>query len=229
MTSYLDDLKDLFEVNKDEVNAGFMKKYMKGQYEYFGIKSPLRKELSRTFILKNGLPDEEDIEEVAKDCWDFPEREYQYFAMELLAKVAKKGEICRVDLYEYLVLNKSWWDTVDFIATNLVGVHFIKFPSAILPYTEKWMDSNNMWLQRTSLLYQLKYRKDTDLTLLVNYIERLFGSKEFFINKAIGWILREYSKTNAQWVVNYVEKNEKNLANLSKREALKWLNNKNMI
>ncbi len=118
--------------------------------------------------------------------------------MDLLAKKAKKAEICRVDLYEYLILTKSWWDTVDYLAARMVGTHFQKFPTITKDYTEKWMDSENMWLQRTAILFQLGYKKNTDLKLLTNYIERLLGSKEFFINKAIGWILREYSKTDAQ-------------------------------
>jgi len=229
MHNYLKELSDQFAAHRDENNAVAMKKYMKGRYEYFGIKSPLRKEISKSFLKRLGLPDDDQIEQVAKDCWDLPQREFQYFAMELLGKVAKKAEICRVDLYEYLALNKSWWDSIDYISSNLVGVHFKKFPDTIIPYTEKWMDSGNIWMQRVSLLYQLKYRSDTDLDLMTKYIERLFGSKEFFINKAIGWILREYSKTNAEWVVDYVKDNKDLMANLSKREALKWLENNNKL
>ena len=88
------------------------------------------------------------------------------------------------------------------------------------------MSSGNIWLQRVVLLFQLKYRKDTDLELMTNAIARLSGSKEFFINKAIGWILREYSKTDAVWVQNYVEEHASQLAPLSKREALKWIANR---
>jgi 3-methyladenine DNA glycosylase AlkD len=160
------------------------------------------------------------------DCWSRPEREFQYFAMELAGRQARKAELCRVDLYEYMVLQKSWWDTVDYIASNLVGVHFKRFPDATGPYTERWMDSGNMWLQRTVILFQLKYRTDTDLELLTRNIERLYGSREFFINKAIGWILREYSKTDPGWVLAYVGSHATRLAPLSKREALKWIQNK---
>jgi 3-methyladenine DNA glycosylase AlkD len=88
------------------------------------------------------------------------------------------------------------------------------------------MNSGNMWLQRTALLFQLKYKKATDVNLLSDYILRLQGSKEFFINKAIGWILREYSKTDPDWVIQFVQNN--NLANLSRREALKWIDRKNI-
>lgn len=223
MLQYLGDIKEKFEQHRDPVNAAAMKKYMKGRYDYFGIKSPLRQDLSRQHLREQGIPSEDQLEQVLFECWAMPEREFQYFAMELAGRVAKKAPLCRIDVYEYLAENKSWWDTIDYIASNLVGIHFKRFPDAIRPYTEKWMDSGNMWLQRISILYQLKYKADTDLDLLTFYIERLFGSKEFFINKAIGWILREYSKTDPDWVMEYVGKNSTQLAPLSRREALKWL------
>lgn len=229
MNDYLIPLFNQYKIKENTEYATAQKKYMKGQFEYFGIRSPLRREIARAFLKEYGLPNEDHFEEIIKDCWDQPQRDFQYFAMDLLAKKAKKAEICRVDLYEYLILSKSWWDTVDYLAAKMVGTHFQKFPFVITEYTEKWMDSGNMWLQRTAILFQLGYKKDTDLGLLTNYIERLLGSKEFFINKAIGWILREYSKTDANWVIQYVKENEDKLANLSKREALKWLANKEKL
>jgi 3-methyladenine DNA glycosylase AlkD len=198
---------------------------MRGQFDYIGLNAPKHKELSRQHIREMGFPDEDDIEPVIYDCWRMNEREYQYFAMILLSRMAKKAPLCRIDLYEYMVREKSWWDTIDFIASNLVGVHFQRFQEAISSYTTQWMTSGNMWLQRVCLLFQLKYKQKTDLVLLDQFINRLLGSKEFFINKAIGWILREYSKTDRTWVVNYVEQKKDELAPLSYREALKWLNN----
>ncbi len=224
MHEYLIPLSQAFEKNRNEQFAFQMKKYMKGQFEYFGIKSPERKALKKEFLDQYGLPDKDQLEKIVKDCWHLPQREYQYVIMEVLGRLTKKAAISRIDLYESLLENKSWWDTVDYIASNLVGVHLKMYPDLIKPYTEKWMDSGNMWLKRTAILFQLKYKKETDLVLLSGYIHRLQGSKEFFINKAIGWILREYSKTDRDWVIHFVKNNE--LANLSKREALKWLDRK---
>jgi len=226
MNPYLAPLYNQYYEHRNIDYATAQKKYMKGKFDYFGLRSPQRKDISKAFLKEHGLPDDDRFEEIIKECWDQPQREFQYFAMDLLAKKAKKAEICRVDLYEYLILSKSWWDTVDYLAARMVGAHFQKFPGITEDYTEKWMDSENMWLQRTAILFQLGYKTNTDLDLLTNYIERLLGSKEFFINKAIGWILREYSKTDADWVIQYVKNNEDKLANLSKREALKWLVNK---
>ncbi|MFT6151359.1 MAG: 3-methyladenine DNA glycosylase AlkD [Flavobacteriales bacterium] len=120
-----------------------------------------------------------------------------------------------------MITNKSWWDTVDLITTNLVGNYFKLFPEQIIPITKIWMESDNIWLQRTCLIFQLKYKEEIDTDLLTDYILQLKDTKEFFINKAIGWILREYTRTNPEWVIDFVNKHE--LSNLSKREALKLI------
>ncbi len=225
MNEYLKPLQKLFEQNADEETASGAKKYMRNLFEFYGIKSPLRKEIYSRFYKENGLPDSDKIEEIVKDCWQQPQRDFQYFAMEMLKKIAKKAGKERIELYEFIIVNKSWWDTVDLIASNLVGTHFKLFPEMIKPYTSKWIDSDNMWLQRTAILFQLKYKNETNTELLSEFIFKMQGSNEFFINKAIGWVLREYSKTDAGWVLNFTE--NVTLNNLSKREALKWLNRKN--
>ncbi len=225
MNDYLKPLQKLFEQNADEATAIGAKRYMRNRYEFYGIKSPLRKEIIRQFYKENEFPEKAKIEEIAKDCWQQPQREFQYFAMEMLKKITKNANTGHINLYEFMIVNKSWWDTIDFIAANLVGTHFKLFPEMTRPYTSKWIDSDNMWLQRTAIIFQLKYKDGTDLDLLTGFIKKMRGSKEFFINKAIGWALREYSKTNAEWVINFTENTQ--LANLSKREALKWLNRKN--
>lgn len=223
MHPYLIPLEKKFNAARNDREAVYMKKYMKGQYDYFGIKSPQRREILKEFLSDHNLPPTKELRIITEDCWNEPQREFQYFIMEVLEKMVKKADKERIDLYEFMLTNKSWWDTVDYIAANLVGMHFKMFPDLIDPYTSKWMDSGNMWLQRSALLFQLKYRDKTDLKLMSGYIERLLGSKEFFINKAIGWVLRQYSKTDKEWVLNYVKKNESRLAPLSKREAVKWL------
>jgi 3-methyladenine DNA glycosylase AlkD len=147
-----------------------------------------------------------------------PQRECQYIAQEMAHRVIRKPAEADLQLFEYMVTEKSWWDTVDFIAANILGRYFKNHPDAILPAVEKWLASGNIWLQRSAILFQLKYKSELDTALLAATISPLIGSKEFFINKAIGWVLREYSKTNPQWVVNYCEQTDLN--GLSKREAL---------
>ncbi len=215
--------KDL-QKNSNPGLALRMKKYMLDQFEFFGIQSPLRKEIVRNFISEYGFPEENEIEKIINDLWNKDERECQYIAMFILNRFAKKAPKERIDLYEDLILRKSWWDTVDGIAPSMVGVHFKNYPELLKPYIEKWMDSGNIWLQRSCLLFQLKYKMELDTELLNSYILRLNQSKEFFIRKAIGWMLREYSKVNPDWVKEYIEKTP--MSPLSSREGLKWVNRK---
>jgi 3-methyladenine DNA glycosylase AlkD len=152
-----------------------------------------------------------------------PEREYKYFAMELMVKMKKKAGHDAIHFYEGLLTRGSWWDTIDLIAPSLVGYHLRQFPEERQGYVDKWIHSGNMWLQRSSILFQLKYKKETDTRLLTDIILRLNYSKEFFIRKAIGWSLREYSKTDPAFVKKFVAEHE--LSGLSRREALKRIKN----
>src|SRR5438067_4851771 len=126
-----------------------------------------------------------------------------------------------IELIEGCITTKSWWDTVDPLSYDVAGSYFKMFRNQINTITGSWNRSENMWLQRSSLLFQKSYKKDTDTILLSTYILTLASSTEFFIQKAIGWILREYAKTNAAWVQKFVT--EHKLAPLSKREAMKHL------
>ena len=196
--------------------------YLQNQFELYGLPTPLRKEIQKPFLLKENLPNKKELPHIITELWSKPQREFQYFAIDLNRKYLKKIEFQDIELFELMITNKSWWDTVDLIATNLVGAYFKLFPEQIIPVTKKWMNSDNMWLQRTCLIFQLKYKEEIDTDLLTDYILQLKDTKEFFINKAIGWILREYTRTNPEWVIDFVNKYE--LSNLSKREALKLIN-----
>lgn len=220
-SSYTENVIEVFINHADPATAIPMTKYMKNKLEYFGIKSPLRKEISEQFLTKNKLPDRHDISKIVKELWVQPQRELQYFAMVLLQKYTLISLIDWIDLYEDLILQKSWWDTVDGIAAWNVGDHFLKFSEQLSPYTKKWMDSANIWLQRTCLIFQLRYKEKTDFELLKSFIIPLSSSKEFFIRKAIGWSLRQYSKVNPLIVKEFVK--DQPLSNLSYREATKLL------
>ncbi len=224
VNDYINSLEKLFVSHADANNAFSMKKYMKDKFDFLGLRSNGRRELQKEFLKTNGFPPDEFMEPVARALWEKPHREYQYFALDILDKKSKKQEKENIVLIEYLITSKSWWDTVDLIATKLAGTYFMKFPGETVKATEKWMDSGNMWLQRVSLLYQLKYKNETDTDLLAKYIRRLSGSDEFFIRKAIGWVLREYSKTDPRFVLDFVENND--ISIFSKKEALKWLQKK---
>ena len=229
MKTYLTTLATVFKENGDAVRAQQQKTYMKGRFSFFGITSPDRKQLQKPFLQKEYLPSKQEAFGISKELWRKSEREYHYFAIELVAKYKKQAAIADIVLYEHLIIHQSWWDTVDFIASNLVGNYFIHFPEQQKKITDRWLASNNIWLQRSCLIYQLKYKNNTNKNqgivntkILSHSIESLLGSKEFFINKAIGWALRQYSRENPDWVVDFVAQHP-NLDKLSKREALRLL------
>ena len=216
---YLKKLEELYVRHADPVRAVPMKKYMKDKFEYFGISSPDRKVIYREFFKSEGLPRINELDGIVKLLWKKPQREYQYFAMILLQKMEKKFDLGILQLYEYAITEKSWWDTVDFIASNLAGPLLERNRDEIPVITGKWMDSGNMWLQRTALLFQLKYKKETDKELLFSLCEKLSDRKEFFIRKAIGWALREYSKTSPGMVSEFIFNTK--LSPLSVKEGMR--------
>jgi 3-methyladenine DNA glycosylase AlkD len=156
------------------------------------------------------------------DLWSLPEREYQYTACELLGRFEKKLPPEFIDTIETLLTTKSWWDTVVTLAGNTVGTHFKRYPSIREVTLARWRKSEDFWLRRTCILFQLKYKSETDFDLLKAIIYENLGSQEFFINKAIGWALRQYTRVDPEGVRDFVA--ETPLSPLSAREALKWLN-----
>jgi len=219
--SYIIPIAKQFAQHQNIEDAAGAKAYMRNQFEFYGLKTPLRRQLTKEYIKKN-KPDYKDLERITIELWSFPQREFQYFAIELIASLKKQWDIKIIDLIEFIIVNKSWWDTVDFAASELTGPYFQLFPQQIKSITGRWNKSENFWLLRSSIMFQKAYKKNTDADLLSKYILRHKDSKEFFIQKAIGWALREYSKTNPQWVKSFIKKNP--LAPLSKREGLKRIN-----
>ncbi len=217
----LQELQQKFEAHTNSANAEAMAKYMRGKYSYFGIKKPLRAELEKDFLKKAHNPDKSAPEKLIRTLWALPQREFQMTAIELIRKYEKYAPLEYLALYEDLITDKSWWDTVDMLAANAVGGLLKRHPTQIHPSTERWMSSGNMWLQRTALLFQLKYKQNTDFDLLCRLIQQLASSEEFFIRKAIGWSLREYSKREPKAVKEFLATQK--LANLSIREASKYL------
>ena len=205
----------------DKNNALWQQNYMKNKFEFYGIRAPKLKDIEKPFLQKEYLPEKQELHTLLKALWDKPQREFQYFGIHLMYKFRKQLELEDIMLFEYLLTEKSWWDTVDGIAPKLVGDYFMKFPHQKDVYVEKWLKSGNIWLQRSCIIFQLFYKEEVDTLLLSRVIHSLSGSTEFFINKAIGWMLRQYSRTNPAWVEEFVGNTV--LHSLSKREALRLI------
>lgn len=212
-------LKEAFEQHADPVRAAGARAYMKNIAPFYGISAPVRTQLLKEFHQNWGYISPESAGEMIEYTWSQTEREWQYAGMEMLAGVARKSDEKLLPLATYMITHKSWWDTVDYIAPNIAGVILKRKPELIPGLISEWMKSGNLWLMRSCLLFQLKYRDNTDEALLFSLCERLAGHNDFFIRKAIGWSLREYSKRKPATVIEFVQSHE--LSGLSRREALK--------
>ncbi len=217
---YLTAIKKIYAANGDATNAKGAKAYLLNQFEFYGIKTPLRREICKAFYKANPIKDHNELSTLIKACFAEPQRELHYFAIELLGHHKKMWSKKTLPLIEWMIIHKSWWDSVDSTNSNVIGKFFLTYPELIEEYTYKWNRSSNKWLQRMSILFQLMYKEKTNTTLLADYIEYCQSEEDFFIRKAIGWALRSYAKTNAKWVILFIKAHPQ-LSNLSKREALK--------
>jgi len=211
-----------FEAHADPERAGPMAAYMKGRFPFLGIPATERRELQRRAWKGLPKPSERELGAVARASWREREREYQYFGADYVRAHVARCSAAFLDNLETLITTKSWWDTVDLLATRGVGTLGQKHPSARRAM-DTWIESDNVWLARTALLFQLTYKSDTDATKLFRYCEQRMNDESFFIRKAMGWALREYSKTDAPAVRGFVHAHRDSLSTLTRREALKWL------
>lgn len=221
-TNFILTLENNFEKAKNPENANKMSQYMKNHFDFFGIKTAERRtilaETSKIFNLEIIA----NPQEIALALFAKKQREFHYCAIEILIKnLKKKYKIDDIIWIESLIINNSWWDSVDTISKYILGQYLIEFPSEIEKTIEQFSNSENMWLNRSALLFQLGYKQKTNFDLLKSECEKHKNSKEFFMQKAIGWALREYAKVNPAAVKNYVVNT--NLKPLSQKEALKHL------
>lgn len=203
------------------MRAAGAKAYMRDLFDYFGLSTPDRRKLEREFHADHTLPSFSETEKIVRKLWTKPERELQYFAMELCYKHRKQFPRKAIQLFEYMIRNKSWWDTVDFIAIKLVASYFALYPETIKDKTDEWIKSGHLWLMRTAIIFQNSLKEKTDKKLLLRLIEQCKDHPDFFIRKAIGWALRSYAYTNPEAVRKFVKATP--MSPLSVKEAMKHL------
>lgn len=214
-----DKIVEIYKKNANRELAIRMESYMKNHFSFLGIPKPLRADISKEFLKGKSKIKEIDWKFVFQ-MFELPDREYQYLALEYLRKLEKNLQKSDIELIEKLILTKSWWDSVDSIAP-LVGVLCQKYPELKKEVLERWILNSNIWLKRITIIFQLKYKNETDTEFLSKAILSNNLSKDFFVNKAIGWSLRQYSKFNADWVKVFISTHS--LAPLSIREGSKFL------
>ena len=215
----LDLITDL-EENRNELLAESMSKYMQDKFRFLGVRGA-----TRTEIYKKYFPDARKTKTIdwdfVENCWNKEEREFQYavvYYLKAMQKFLKREDISRL---KYLIVTKSWWDTVDLLA-KVVGSLIIRIKGYDQIMLE-WSKDSNIWLRRVAILYQLSLKDKVDQQVLDKILVNNLGDSEFFIHKAVGWVLRDYSKYNPEWVREFIKKNKENMANLSIREASKYI------
>lgn len=220
-----DQIVEVYEANKNPGIAKDQKAYMKDNFEFFGIKSPERKELNKPFLKEVKNLSKDEFKKLIQQLWDRPEREMHYVAMELIRKMMKKhiSEKKDMDFLQKLALQNSWWDSIDFIAPRPMKVYFDRFPEERDKKVDEWIASDNIWLKRCALLIHLKQSDEVDLPYMFKTILRLNNTKEFFIDKAIGWLLREHSKKRKNEIQQFIDQYGDKLSKLSIREGSKYL------
>lgn len=206
----------------DPNRAAQQKAYMRGQFVFYGLDSKTRRDIQSPFVKEAlALPDTE-FKAWCRAGWADPHRECQLTVVDALIKRARKMDKSYFDLIEEFIVTKSWWDTVDFLSGTILGVLFKKFPDEIEPRTSRLIRSDNIWENRSAILFQLKYKTNMDVALLEHLIAIKKYDKEFFIQKSIGWILRTLSKERPDAVRDILARHPE-LSNLAKREASKYL------
>lgn len=219
--NYVEELVKLYTQHMDRDYAEWSENYLRNQFAFLGIRTPIRRKLTKQFFREYGVPTKENLKDIIFILWERSEREYQKAALDILEKVKKELTPDDMPWLSSLLVKKSWWDTVDVLSPHIMGNLFTIYPELIAQYADQWIVDDNFWLQRSALLYQLYYKKRTDEKRLFQYILSRADSDEFFVQKAIGWVLREYAKTNPVAVRDFVSFND--LKPLSRREALKHL------
>lgn len=214
-----DEIIGILEKNKDTKQAEKMAVYMQNKFEFLGIPKPKLNGLMKT-ILKGTAKQELDWN-IVFDLWNCKWRESQYVALEYLKKHRRQFVPTDISNLKQLIVEKSWWETVDTIDAFVGDLVLIdeKLKAEML----MWAVSDNIWLRRVAIDFQQEYKEKTDKELLEKIIVMNLGSDEFFINKAIGWSLRDYSKVNPEWVNEFISKNRLHMSSLSIKEAEKYL------
>ena len=218
--TFITELENTFAAISNAENALPMAKYMKDLFPFYGIKTDERRAILKSVCKKHQAEIDSNARTIAWELFLKKERELQYCGIEIIMKSLKNNYIIEDIVWiEKLLITNSWWDSVDTISKYILGSYLKQFPTEIATVVQRFSNAENIWLNRSVILFQLGYKSTTDFNLLQSLCLKHSHSNEFFIRKAIGWALREYAKTDPDAVRKFVL--QSNLKPLSKKEALK--------
>lgn len=217
----IEELRQDFEGLENKENAQKMAAYMRNQFEFYGIKTPQRNQMFKPYLKR--LKETNKIDwDLLKEMWNQPQREWQYFVCHVIKELRSNLRAADINQQlQYFIVTKSWWDTIDSL-DKIIGN--IEYPSdEVNQIMEEWSVADNIWMRRIAIDHQLLRKEKMNEELLVEILNNNIGQTDFFIRKAMGWILRDYSKTNPSFVQSYLKQHQAHLSALTIREASKYL------
>ncbi|NNK91521.1 MAG: DNA alkylation repair protein [Acidimicrobiia bacterium] len=205
----------------DVEKTGPMAAYLKTDMPFYGVQSADRKRILSAALKAHPITSRAEYRGVVTSLWALPHREEKYCAIGVATRYQEYVSPGSMPLYKRMIVEGAWWDLVDWLASDAVGMVLLRHREQTAITMELWIDDRDMWLRRTAILSQLRHREQTDADMLFDFCLRRSHEKEFFIRKAIGWALREHAKTDPTGVYRFCDRNSERLSGLSLREATK--------
>ncbi len=220
-------LETALEKNSNQKYALEMKRYMRNKFEFYGVKAPLRYEIFKEVLKTNPIERTDQLVSISKASMKKKERDFHHFSIYIWEKNKKLWSDRQMELFGWIIDMNSWWDTADYLINKVISPYVLLYQNERKILDQQWNNSDSVWRIRASILYQLKFKSGTDEKTLTKAILNQKKHQDFFVQKAIGWILREYSKTRPNFVKDFVKGHD--LSPLANREAIKWLVSKNQV
>lgn len=229
MKEYTKKIHSLFAKHGDELAAQTMTKVTNGQFKFLGIKTVEQNELTKKIFVNYPLPKYDETKSIIRELFSFEEREYLYFGISLFLKRKKMWQKTDIVFIESLILTQPGWDTVEYISTEIVSQFYEMYPRIATEFIQAWISSKSQWLKAAAIMFQRTFKDQTNTELLAESITANISSDSDIVNRAIGAALRNYSKSNYKWVLDFVVKNSAEMNKKTKQEAIKWIDSKGLI
>ena len=229
MKEYTKKIHSLLAKHGDELAAQTMTKVTNGQFKFLGIKTVEQNELTKKIFVNYPLPKYDETKSIIRELFSFEEREYLYFGISLFLKRKKMWQKTDIVFIESLILTQPGWDTVEYISTEIVSQFYEMYPRIATEFIQAWISSKSQWLKAAAIMFQRTFKDQTNTELLAESITANISSDSDIVNRAIGAALRNYSKSNYKWVLDFVVKNSAEMNKKTKQEAIKWIDSKGLI
>ena len=229
MKEYTKKIHSLLAKHGDELAAQTMTKVTNGQFKFLGIKTVEQNELTKKIFVNYPLPKYDETKSIIRELFSFEEREYLYFGISLFLKRKKMWQKTDIVFIESMILTQPGWDTVEYISTEIVSQFYEMYPRIATEFIQAWISSKSQWLKAAAIMFQRTFKDQTNTELLAESITANISSDSDIVNRAIGAALRNYSKSNYKWVLDFVVKNSAEMNKKTKQEAIKWIDSKGLI